>query len=135
MPIRLGAGASAGVADRAAGTFPPLTTSAGASGCSSSSTGLSAFSASGDLVAAGAEFADFVDPALGRERSTGAGGVRSLSADAVAFPSVISGCDTGAEVAAVIAVAAGARPGLDDSEAETAAGVAAGCEDEFAPLK
>ena len=125
MPIRLGAGASAGggVAECAAGTFPPLTTNAGASGCSSS-TGLSDFSATADLAGTGAAFADFVDAALGRECSTFDGDGCSLSADAVAFPSVMSDCETGAEVVAVIV--GWTLAGLDDSEAETGADVAAG---------
>lgn len=142
MPIKLGAGASAGggVAGWADGTFPPLTTMAGASGCSSSATGFSAvlsavFSETGGLAGAGAAFADFVDPALGRECSEVANDVRSFSDDALAVPSVISGCETGAEVVAVIVVAGWAVLGFDDSEAETGVEVAADCDDELDPFK
>ena len=138
MPIRLGAGASAGgaVAGWAVGTFPPLTTRAGASGCSSSSNGFSAvLSATGDLAGAAAAFADFVDPALGRECSEVADDVRSFSDDALAVPRVISGCETGAEVVAVIVFAGWAVLGFDDSEAETGVEVAAGCDDELDAFK
>jgi len=137
MPIKLGAGASAGggVAGWAAGTFPPLTTRAGVSGCSSSSIGFSVFSGTEDLVGAGAAFADFVDAALGRECSEGADDVRSFSGEALAVPRVMSGCETGAGVEAVIVVPGWAVLGLDDSGAEAGVEVAVGCDDELAPLK
>jgi hypothetical protein len=89
---------------------------------------LSAFSATEDLAGAGAAFADFVDAALGRECSADAGDECSFSEDAVAFPSVMSGCKTGAEVVAVIV--GWTVAGLDDSRAETGADVA----DELDPL-
>src|SRR5215469_11683000 len=132
MPIKLGAGA--GVADWTPGIFPLLTTRAGAAG-GSSSTGCSAFSTMEDLAGACAAFADFVDPALGRVCSTLADDVRSFSEDAAVFPSVISGCEIGAEFAAVTAVAGREVPGFADSEVATGADVAAACEEEPVPLK
>jgi len=111
MPIRLGAGASAAGAGAgcAEGTFPPLTTKAGVSGCSSG-VGFSSgagFSATTDLAEAEAALADFVDAALGRELGALVGDALWLSRGLSELSRVISGWETGADVVAAVAVEPG----------------------------
>ena len=81
---------------------------------------------------AGVAFADFVAAALGRERSTGSRDELSFSEEPLALPSVISGCEAGAEVAPV--VADWAVLDFANESPETGADAAAG-DDELVPLK
>jgi len=133
MPIKLGAGASGaggGVAC-AAGTFPPFTTSAGASGSSVSA----GFSSTTDLAGAGAELADLVEPALGRELAMFFGDGAWFSEGVADAPRVISGCEAADVEVPVVAGAGGALAGFEGAGAETGADVATGCVDEPFPLK
>ena len=138
MPIKLGAGASAGGAGAgwAVGTLPPLTISAGVSGFSSgaglSSTG--GFSATTDLAGAEAALADFVDAALGRELATLVEGALRFSAGVSEFSRVMSGCATGADVvAALVVVADGTLVGV--AAPEVGAEATTGCDPDPEPLK